>query len=345
MFDLTGNSARGQLMPGLKVKANKIVFFLGLALFSCLASAEAAKKNYPPIAGTIIPSSGSSHANQPATFITTYFDRDNWKDLISVQFLVNTSPSGKNCFLAYYDPRNKKLFLRDDENKKWLGGYRPGTRAYIENSYSRLDCSKTAVYASGTSLIIRWSVIFKNTFGGKKNSYLFARDEHGGTSGWVLRGRWNIIASVLSISVNPKDWNIGQANPASILTMPPAKKITVTNDGSGPETFELKLVNPPGWTASSSPGRELYVLSGIFCNVNDVPQAANFNQDTSEDDVVAVSSKKATTIIFGYSQGMANGVAVPKGGVRGLYLQFKSPVITEKKLEQSINVIVSCQEP
>lgn len=150
---------------------------------------------------------------------------------------------------------------------------------------------------------------------------------------------------VLSISVNPKLWGIGSTAVNSVITMSQASKIAVTNDGSGPETFELKVVNPAGWTSSATPGTETYVLSGLFCNSSDIPTAANFNQDASTEDIIGTVSKKATNTIFGYSQGTANGVAVPSGQNRSLYLQFKSPTATQRTDEQNISVIVSCQTP
>lgn len=148
---------------------------------------------------------------------------------------------------------------------------------------------------------------------------------------------------ILSISLDPKSWDIGSTEVNKVVTMTPAHKITVTNNGTAPETFELKLINPPGWTASTSPGQEIYVLSGIFCGTNDAPLSNHFNQNRLSEDVISTKTKKATADIFAYRQARANGVAVPAGNKRSLYLQFKSPRITQKKEEQDIGVIVSCQ--
>lgn len=153
------------------------------------------------------------------------------------------------------------------------------------------------------------------------------------------------IPKVLSISVNPNLWDIGLTEVRRVITMTRQNKITVTNDGTGPETLELKLINPGGWSASNTTGSETYVLSALFCNSNDVPGVDYFSQDAISEDVLTTEFKKATDAIFGYAQSTANGVAVLSGGMRSLYLQFKSPTITNKKEEQNISVIVSCQLP
>lgn len=153
--------------------------------------------------------------------------------------------------------------------------------------------------------------------------------------------RINPKIKILSISVNPKSWNIGSTKVNSVVTMTKGNNITIINNGSGSETMELKLINPNGWAASTSPGKETYVLSGLFCNSNDSPLASHFNQE----DVITTQSRKAANTVFAYSQSTANGLAVPSGTTRALYLQFKSPTITRKKEEQEVSVIISCQIP
>jgi hypothetical protein len=168
-----------------------------------------------------------------------------------------------------------------------------------------------------------------------------------------VAGNWSIAYSdsialnvvTLSISVNPKLWSIGSAGINQTITMTQAVRITITNNGSGPEVLALKLTNPAGWTASTLPGREIYVLSGLLCNTTDIPQASHFNKDASMEDVITTQGKLATSTIFGYSQATANGASMPSGSARSLYLQFKSPTTTQKTTEQIISVTISCQVP
>ena len=149
---------------------------------------------------------------------------------------------------------------------------------------------------------------------------------------------------VLSISINPKLWDIGSTEVNKVITMNQTNKIAITNDGTIPETLELSLVNPEGWDTSTSPGQETYVLSGLFCNTTDIPTESRFNQDAQDDDVITKIPKQSTNTIFGYSQSTANGVAIPIGASRSLYLQFKSPTITKEKGEEEISVIITCKK-
>lgn len=150
---------------------------------------------------------------------------------------------------------------------------------------------------------------------------------------------------ILSINVEPKEWNIGAVKANKVVTMSSANKIRVTNNGNTTETFELKLVNPAGWNAAGTAGNEAYVLSGLFCGYADTPAEAHFNQGAPGEDIITTGAKKATAAVFGFSSAAASGEAVPAGENRALYLQFKSPVVTKKSGEQQISVIVTCQTP
>jgi len=333
-FIKTIEGCRGNV---LKVSLIGILFFL-----SFFSSAFAA--NSTPQVGTISPSRGSSLPNQAANFTTTYIDKDGWKNIKYAYFLINTTVGGAKCFYGYYNQNTNKLYLRNDANTGWSSGYAPGSSKTIQNSFVKLDCSKTTVSGSGTTLRVKWSITFKPAFLGNKNMYLKVIDDTNASSGWAKRGAWT-IRQILSISINPNFWNIGATEVNKVITMAQANKIAVTNNGNGPETLTLGLVNPSGWTAATVVGNEKYVLSGLFCNISDIPQQGDFNEDTSAEDVIFPQPQKATTSIFGYRRSTANGTAIAANTTRALYLQFKSPAITSKKDEQDISVIISCQVP
>jgi len=177
----------------IRTDARKISILFGAVLFFCMQATPGFAANSPPSAGTVTPSSGSSSANQIVSFTTTYSDPNGYSNIQYVYFLINTSTSGSNCFYGYYNRSTNKLYLRDNGNGKWLGGYAPGSPGrFIENSYAKLDCSNTRVFGSGKTLSIKWSVTFKSNFTGTKSSYLYARDNSGASTGWVRRGAWII---------------------------------------------------------------------------------------------------------------------------------------------------------
>ena len=148
--------------------------------------------NKAPQVGTINPSSGTSAPNQAVDFTTTYSDANGWQNIKIAYFLVNTSISGANCSFAYYDQNENKLYLRNNANSGWLGGYAPGSSSVIENSYAKLDCSKITVLGDNINLTINWNLTFKSTFIGAKNMYLYVKDDNGAYNGWTQKGTWTI---------------------------------------------------------------------------------------------------------------------------------------------------------
>ncbi|MCM8824207.1 MAG: hypothetical protein NC822_06000, partial [Candidatus Omnitrophica bacterium] len=153
------------------------------------------------------------------------------------------------------------------------------------------------------------------------------------------------VLATLSITINPNVWAIGVVDANTTTTMSSAQKITVTNDGDTDETFTLLLTDPLGWSSGTNPGNNTYVMSGVFCHATaDTPSASDFNESGTED-VITTSTQTATTTKFAYSGGTANGVSVPSSSQRALFLQFKSPTITDQTDEKHIVVTVGCQIP
>lgn len=72
----------------------------------------------------------------------------------------------------------------------------PALPIIIENSYAKLDCSKTTASGSGATLTVRWNVVFKSIFAisAPKKTYLYVKDDSGASSGWAEKGTWTIQA-------------------------------------------------------------------------------------------------------------------------------------------------------
>jgi len=148
--------------------------------------------NNTPATGTITPASGSSSPDQPVSFTATYSDADTWLNIQYVYFLVNTSTFGTNCLYAYYNQNTNKLYLRNDANFSWLGGFAPASANIIENTYAKLDCAATTISGSGNTLTVNWRVTFKSGFLGAKNMYLYVRDDVNAYKNWTQAGSWSI---------------------------------------------------------------------------------------------------------------------------------------------------------
>jgi hypothetical protein len=148
--------------------------------------------NNIPVAVSITPSSGAFNVNTPYTFTTTVSDPDGYQNLYQCRFLINSYLSGSNCALLFYDRLTNKLYLRNDTNSSWLGGFSPGSANIIENSYVKLNCTLTSVLTSGDTMTINWNITFKTPFVGNKKSYLLVFDLNKGSSGWKELGRVTI---------------------------------------------------------------------------------------------------------------------------------------------------------
>ena len=178
--------------------------------------------NTAPTVGSISPSGGTYTANVVNNFITTYSDVNTPEDIQFVYFLINTSTTGSKCFYGYYNQSTNKLYLRNDANTAWLGGYAPGSNYIIENSYVKLNCAQTTISASGNTLTVTWPIAFKSTFLGTKNMYLYVKDNANAYQGWINKGNITI-----------------QAQPAD--NTPPTGTIKINNDAQYTKTTSVTL--------------------------------------------------------------------------------------------------------
>lgn len=180
-------------------KHNKIkIFAASVFLFSLFTNFVFAAA---PAVGTVSPASGSGAAQSPINFTCIYSDADGWTNLKAAYFLISTSSAAlSNALYLYYDQNANKLYLRDDANTGWLGGYNPKTSNAIENSFVKLNCLSTTVSGSSAKLTINFNLTFKTTYSGKSyNLYLKAVDDAGSYTALTKKGTYTIV------SLNPKD--------------------------------------------------------------------------------------------------------------------------------------------
>lgn len=122
-------------MPKTKPCLRKACFVI-LVLFLCFTPASLFAAT--PTVGTITPSSGSTAPNTAKAFTCTYSDTDGWTNLKETHLLISASTTTlSNSVYAYYDQNSNLVYLRDDTNTAWLGGFNPGSANTIENSQAR----------------------------------------------------------------------------------------------------------------------------------------------------------------------------------------------------------------
>lgn len=95
----------------------------------------------PPCVGQISPEQAYILTGDMVRFTTYPGDADGWTNLKTAYVLIAASPStrGEAVQLAYNQNANR-LFLRNDSDSAWLGGFAPGTAAVIEKQPHRGRC-------------------------------------------------------------------------------------------------------------------------------------------------------------------------------------------------------------
>ncbi|MBU1121998.1 MAG: PQQ-binding-like beta-propeller repeat protein [Candidatus Omnitrophica bacterium] len=160
---------------------------------------EPIKKNTPPFAASVSPYSITLYTGQQITLRAVYGDKDGSQDIEEAKCLINTNITYSNSSLLKYEPAANKLYLRDDTDTQWLGGYIPGSNNTIENGQVVVDCAKTSISKSQTTIEIRWNIAFKSQFKGTKDVYVYVKDSAGADYGWSRRGTWRIREKTIAL--------------------------------------------------------------------------------------------------------------------------------------------------
>jgi len=147
----------------------------------------------PPVDVSVTPSSASLPTSTKLTITSKYADPDGYADLADCRLLIKESSAGDHAPYVRYDANANKLYVRDDDDTAWLGGYSPGTAFTIENSYCRLYCAQTIVSGSASTLTVNWRLVLKPTMTARTvTAWMRARDDEGLEDGWDALGTYRI---------------------------------------------------------------------------------------------------------------------------------------------------------
>ncbi|HVF10308.1 MAG TPA: hypothetical protein VNA16_05875, partial [Abditibacteriaceae bacterium] len=149
--------------------------------------------NVAPVNVSVSPNSGSSAAGTARLFTTVYADTSGANDITQAYLRVGNSSA--NALFGYYNAVTNKLYLLNDANSAWLGGFAPGSANVISNRQGSLDCANTTVSQDGNNLTVNWSLTPKAAFAGPRSLFLYVRDTAGLTDGYDKLGEWSIVAS------------------------------------------------------------------------------------------------------------------------------------------------------
>ncbi len=168
----------------------------------CYETPAAAPSN-PPQNISVTPAAASSVAGVGTTLSSVHRDLDGVNNISYAMISVGATTSAVNVLRGYYNAVSNKLYLRDDANSAWLGGFAPGSANVIANSQGKLDCALTTVGKQGNDLTIGWRLIANAGWAGTTQKvFLFVRDKDTNSDGWDQPGTWQITAASNAAPVN-----------------------------------------------------------------------------------------------------------------------------------------------
>lgn len=182
------------------------VALLGMFLLSApfLAIAPAGAVNAPPVNAGFVPNIGYFAPNVKYAFRANYSDANGASDLRHAFLMLNLTVSGANSIYLYYDLPQNKLYMRNDANTAWIGGYAPGSNTVIQNNRARLWCGEVLTSKVGNNFSIRWILSFFDSVQGQTlRPWLFVRDLSGATDGWDSFGGFLVTRPPQNISLAP----------------------------------------------------------------------------------------------------------------------------------------------
>ncbi len=225
-----------------------------------------------------------------------------------------------------------------------------------DGNYSAFDMTTTGTdYASGVIYTYTTTIPYSQT--SQNHSYYFVfSDELQSATANITQGLSQATAihkpdvfQTLSLTIDHALWQLLNIAAGSEQLTDASNKIRVTNNGDGLQTYSLNITDQGGWTASADKnGADVntFVLSAIFTGDTDVGiDATYFNEIGNDDVVLASSTDRASSTRFGSTRLSQNGISVPIGAVRSLWLDLKAPSkdTTTKGATHSVGVTINAE--
>jgi len=153
----------------------------------------------------LTPNSGSLPPNKQLIFVSEYSHPEGNEEIQTCYFLLNSELSGINGVMVKYDAGNNRLYLKNDNNTNWLGGYSPGSSNVIENSRAKFYCQGTTINRADETITVSWRIELKPVMSTRLcNAWMMVQDFAGLKDGWDQMGEFEISFSPKNDSVTPK---------------------------------------------------------------------------------------------------------------------------------------------
>ncbi|MDH7488907.1 MAG: hypothetical protein QHH80_05315 [Anaerolineae bacterium] len=203
--------------------------------------------NCSPTAVSVSPSGYNSMPDYWRSFQAIYEDANGWADLRNVYLMWNTT-AADNIQQFRYDVLNRKLYVRNDANTDWVGGFAPGAAVQLSNTNVTLDVSQTTVVTTTTQVRVTWTIMPKQPATAVNwKVYLKAVDSLSQSTGWVNLGTWRV-------NMFP---NVGGLTPASgtVAVGTPQTFTATYSDEDGASTLKTAYIR---FTMQPSPYTEQF---------------------------------------------------------------------------------------
>ncbi len=141
-----------------------------------------------PQARLITPVSGSGLKQ---LFSALYSHPAGSTHITNVRVLFNPYVDGRNACYVYYDRKTSSLLLVKDSGQGTTRA-RLGAPGSLTNSQCTVDPGASSAMDKGNDLTLRLQVTLKSGFAGNKNTYLYAEDIDGKSTGLQQRGSWTV---------------------------------------------------------------------------------------------------------------------------------------------------------
>jgi len=202
---------------------------------------------------SLTPSSGWIPVDTKLAFTSVYADSAGYADIARCYLLMNGTSSTAKAAHIKYEFNENKLYVRNDSDTSWLGGYAPGSSRTIENSYCKVYCADSSIGAVGDRLTVKWSLLIKSRISGNScRAWMKVFDDHDLRAGWDEMGSFGLARP-------PKNENIAPNSG----TFSVAREMHFTSKYSDPNGAAdiavcYLLISP-----STSDGRMLYVKCDV----------------------------------------------------------------------------------
>lgn len=146
-----------------------------------------------PVSISVSPTPLSSVYGNATYLNSVYADADGANTIATAYLHVGTSATDTTGMDAYYNAITNKLFVYD--GTKWIGDFAPGSANVIKGPRGWLNCSKTLITRSGTTLTVTWNITPLQGLVGTKNIFGRVQDQSNLSDQWKNLGSWTIKAS------------------------------------------------------------------------------------------------------------------------------------------------------